>query len=70
MKLLILQFSPSSCHFLSLRLTYSPQHPVFNLCSSLNVRNHVSHPQKSCKIVVLYILIFKFLESRREDKGF
>jgi hypothetical protein len=28
MKLLIMQFSPTSCHFTSLRTKYSPQHPV------------------------------------------
>jgi hypothetical protein len=29
MKLLIMQFSPTSCHFTSLRSKYSPQHPVY-----------------------------------------
>jgi hypothetical protein len=28
MKLLIMQFSPTSCHFVSLRFKYSPQHLV------------------------------------------
>jgi len=28
MKVLIIQFSPASCHFLSLRSNYSPQHPT------------------------------------------
>jgi hypothetical protein len=28
MKLLIMQFCPTSCHFISLRSKYSPQHPV------------------------------------------
>jgi hypothetical protein len=28
MKPLIMQFSPNSCHFISLRSKYSPQHPV------------------------------------------
>jgi hypothetical protein len=28
MKLLIMKFSPTSCHFLSLRFKYSHQHPV------------------------------------------
>jgi hypothetical protein len=39
MKLLIMQSSPASCHFLPLRSKYSPQHPV--------LRHHqsVSFPQ-------------------------
>jgi hypothetical protein len=28
MKLFIMQFSPTFCHFISLRSKYSPQHPV------------------------------------------
>jgi hypothetical protein len=28
MKLLIMQFSPTSCHFIPLRSKYSPQHSV------------------------------------------
>jgi hypothetical protein len=51
MKLLIMQFSSTSCHFISLRSKYSPQQPVLkhphSLCSSLNVRDQVSHPQRT-----------------------
>jgi hypothetical protein len=42
---------------------------TLSLCRSLNVRNQVSHPYKTTgKIMVLYILTFTFLDSRREDK--
>jgi hypothetical protein len=72
MKLLIMQSSPTSCHFLSLWSNYSPQHPVLpplNPGSSLNVRDKVSCPYKTtCKIMVFYILIFKFLGRRQGDK--
>jgi hypothetical protein len=76
MKLLIMEFSSISRHFFSLivRYKYSPQHPVLktlSLCSSPNVRDQVSHPNKSRgKIVVLYNLIFIFLDSTRGNKNF
>jgi len=77
MKLLIMQSSPASCHFLLLRSKYSPQHPVLKkppsvlCCSSRSVRDQVSSPYKTTsEIMVLYILIFKFLERKREEKRF
>jgi hypothetical protein len=45
-----MQFCPFSCHLISLRSKYPPQHPVFknhSLCSSLNVRDQVSHPYRT-----------------------
>lgn len=44
---------------------------TLSLCSSLSVKDHVSHPYKETgKIVVLDILILMFLESKLEDKKF
>jgi hypothetical protein len=40
-----------------------------SLCSSMNVKDQVSHPYGTTgNIIVLYILIFMLLDSRREDK--
>jgi hypothetical protein len=66
MKLLIMQFPPTSYHFLSILSSNT-----LSLCSSPNVRDQVSHPYNNTgKIVVLYIHIFTFLDCRWEDKRF
>jgi hypothetical protein len=42
---------------------------TFSLFSSLNITDHVSHTYKATrKIMLLHILVFTFLASRREDK--
>jgi hypothetical protein len=72
MKLFVMQFSPPSRHFIPLRCKYSPQHPVLdtiNLCSSLNVRDLVSHTYRTTGKIIyspLCSIIFNF--STAEDK--
>jgi hypothetical protein len=68
-----MQFPPISLHFIPPRPKYSPQHPVLKHPQSmfLNITDQVSHPYRTTgKIIVLRILIFMFLDSKREDKRF
>jgi phosphate starvation-inducible membrane PsiE len=73
-ELLIMQLSPAFCHLILLRydilfsILFSN---TLNLCSSLYLRDQVSHPYKTTgKMTVLYILIFTFLASRQEGGRF
>jgi hypothetical protein len=72
MKFIIVQSSAAFHHLLPFRSTYSPQHPVLKYPQSLFFlwceRLSFTPIQKAGKIVVLYILIVKFLESKWEDK--
>jgi hypothetical protein len=71
MKFLIVQLSPFSRHLIPLRsniLLRTLFSNTLSLCSSLSVRDQVSHPYKTGRIMVLYILTFTFLDSRRDDK--
>jgi len=72
MKFLIVEPSPLPI-LIPLGPKYSPHDPVLNtlsLHSSLNVRDHVSQPYGTTgNIIVLYILIFKFLERILDDKS-
>jgi hypothetical protein len=74
MELLVMQFSPTSYYFISLRtniLLSALFSNTLSLCSSLNVRDQVLHAYRNIgKIIVLYILIFIFLDSGQEDKKF
>jgi hypothetical protein len=50
-------------------LLRTPFSNTLSLCSSLNVRDQVSHPNKTTgRILVLYILNVTFQDSRQEDK--
>jgi hypothetical protein len=54
-KLLVMQISSPSSQFIPLWMKYAPWHPVLNtlsLCSSLNVRDQVSHPYRTSFVVV------------------
>ena len=72
MKFLIVEPSPLSI-LIPLGTKYSPQDSFSNtlsLHSSLNVRDHISYTYSTTgNIIVLYILIFKFLERSLEDKS-
>jgi hypothetical protein len=74
-------WSSSLCSFLQPPITSSLLGPkillstffsnTLSLCSSLNIRDQVSDPYRNTgKIILLYILIFTFSDSRRGEKRF
>jgi hypothetical protein len=74
MNLLVMQFSPPSRTpflfgpYILLNILLSN---TLSLCSTLNARDHVSHPNGTTgKMIVLYIITFTFVDSRREDRKF
>jgi hypothetical protein len=56
MKLLVMQFSPLSCHFIALQCKYSPQHPVLKKPINpviLRALRPVSTTRKSASIEII-----------------
>jgi hypothetical protein len=56
MKLLIMQFSPTSFHVILLHAKYSPQHSVLKhheYIFSLNITDQVSHPYRTTGKIIL-----------------
>jgi hypothetical protein len=68
LKLLTVQSSSASCHFIPLRSKYLLSilfSNIFTLLPSLNVGHQVSHPHRTTgKIIVLYLLISTFLDKK------
>jgi hypothetical protein len=68
MKLHIVQSSTASRHMLPNFLLSSLISNPLNLCFSFSVRDQDTNPETTGNITVLYILIFKFFERRRQDR--
>ena len=69
-KLLIVWFSPFPCYFVPLRPKYSPQQPFLKHLQPSFLPQYERPNKTTCKIIVLYILIFVFLNGKLEDKRF
>jgi hypothetical protein len=71
---LVMQFSSPSCYLFPVPPSYYPEHLVLNTLrpySYFNGRDQVPHPYRiTGKIIVLFITIVTFFDSRREDRRF
>jgi hypothetical protein len=71
MKLLVMHFSPASCHFVAVWPEHPPQHAIFEhaVCFSLNIRE-ISHPYKRiCKTAVMYIYFNIYVLDGKQKGG-
>jgi hypothetical protein len=68
MELLIMKFSPLLCYLVRLRPKYAPQHPILIYPQPMFLPQYQRPSfipiQKTGKIIILYILIFKVLDSK------
>ena len=64
----------TSCHFVSLRSKYSPQHIILKHPKPtflLQISDHVLHPYNTTdRIILLYFLIFKFFDNKLQETRF
>jgi hypothetical protein len=72
--ILLVKFYPLPCYLDPLRPKYSPQHPILKQPQPTfhpQCQKQFSHPYRTTgKITILYILIFRFLDSELENKRF
>ena len=71
MKLLIMQFSPVSCHFLSFVPKYFLSAPSFGHTALVIIRNQFSNRyERRCKVIAVYIWMFIYRAYIKEWCGF
>ena len=73
-KLFLMQVPRLLCNLVPLRPEHFPQHPILEqpqpMLIPLNMTDQFSHPHKTSKFIVLYILMFIFLAIKLQDKTF